>query len=899
MTDDIYICSDDLKKIYRKEKRKIAWVFICGSVLLGFYFLLKPPLYEAVATFKQSSIRHESGDLKNLLRSFSGSSSEISIVPLMLSRTVLTNTMEELGLQAVVNERGTFGQRALNLQSNLSTEAKLKPSEQQAFTFKNVKYEGEAARHFFLRFLSPDSYELLDNRKEKLLTAALNESVSYQNLSFTLAQTASRLQIGKLYPLTIVPKAAVLGQVKNRITIKPLREDKNILCIHFQDVDPVRAAAFINTMISKYEEFLVAENKTIIGAQLKYLDQRKGELHATLDSDIQEHVSLLKKSLLDQGFMGVEEEINILLEPIQNYKARLNEIEIELAGLQKRAAEIGSTPSRPSLLIQQFGSSLAGQIEEAKASLLKLTNDELPHQSAATETLASLLKDFEQAKELWKTGQDEAHKHLYEEKKQLLTSHLQSLVQHLASRQKNFQESSDFLAHSEVDFHGMTLTSAQELFQQYSLELDNLHAQLKQVVFFRDHLHEPHFEISTLSNVLNDTVTQQLVHKASELEGFLCDSINRSSREHQRLKESLSIQKKFLETHLTQTLELGKIRIQLLQEKLGSLFIVMEELLLKEKTVLEDKLAELKQSMQGLPEIWHLDKRLKFKAELTKGMMEGLTHIAETKNLSRYLFQIESKILDSALPPESPQPPYLLLKALSGGLILASLFYFLSLVKAFSKGLPASLTTLRLIGGHAAGKFSRRLTVQFDELSDQDLETLRSMAQFLLERKEKSAAAALLSRRGSPYCFNLAQLLSLHQQKILIIDCNFDRIVAPEDQPGLLQYLNQAVTDLPVRYEKGYHFIPSGGIARHGVELLSSERFSRLLAQCKEQYDFIFLLRQASLSSHDATQMLQIADLAVILTDEEPQACLKPYLEWSRHKEKLCATFAEYPVVTE
>ena len=35
--------------------------------------------------------------------------------------------------------------------------------------------------------------------------------------------------------------------------------------------------------------------------------------------------------------------------------------------------------------------------------------------------------------------------------------------------------------------------------------------------------------------------------------------------------------------------------------------------------------------MQELPELWHLDKRLKFKAELTRGMMEGLTHIAGIK----------------------------------------------------------------------------------------------------------------------------------------------------------------------------------------------------------------------------------------------------------------------------
>ncbi len=182
------------------------------------------------------------------------------------------------------------------------------------------------------------------------------------------------------------------------------------------------------------------------------------------------------------------------------------------------------------------------------------------------------------------------------------------------------------------------------------------------------------FEISTLSNILNDSVTQQLVQKSSELSGQLCDLINRSGREHERLKEALAIQKRFLESHLSQTLELGKIRIQLIKEKISSLYDVMKDLLQKEKSVLENKIEELKVAMQELPELWHLDKRLKFKAELTKGMMEGLTHIAESKNLSRHLYQVESKPLDSALPPFAPQSPHLLIKCFGGAIVLAALF---------------------------------------------------------------------------------------------------------------------------------------------------------------------------------------------------------------------------------
>ena len=147
------------------------------------------------------------------------------------------------------------------------------------------------------------------------------------------------------------------------------------------------------------------------------------------------------------------------------------------------------------------------------------------------------------------------------------------------------------------------------------------------------------------------------------------------------------------------------------------------------------------------------------------------------------------------------------------------------------------------------------------------------MASFLLERKSDQSVIGLLSKRGSDFCFNLAHLLSLHHQKVLIIDCNFDRITAPQDQPGLWQYLNHTVGELPIRHEKHYDHLTSGGTTRHGVELLASPVFSKVLAECKSRYDFIFLLRQTALSSQDAVQILQLSNLAIITADDESQMC--------------------------
>jgi hypothetical protein len=118
---------------------------------------------------------------------------------------------------------------------------------------------------------------------------------------------------------------------------------------------------------------------------------------------------------------------------------------------------------------------------------------------------------------------------------------------------------------------------------------------------------------------------------------------------------------------------------------------------------------------------------LKFRAELTKGMMEGLAQITESKTLSQHLYQVESKPIDLALIPVDPSPPYLFVKAALVGIALLILSYLFFLIRALTRGLPASLATLRLIGASTMGPTSEK-------------ETLQRITYFLLERKPTTVA---------------------------------------------------------------------------------------------------------------------------------------------------------------
>jgi uncharacterized protein involved in exopolysaccharide biosynthesis len=779
----MYISWEDLKRVYLKQKDLIGRLLLYGMIVSFLYFLITPVVYQARATFKQALASTQEGfDFRNLLRNFSAKTAEGSAVPLMLSRTVLGAAAQELGLQLEISSQGRVWK---TVRDNLFAEWGKKPPDRDEFAFQSTVYSGEETGRFYLKFLSKSRFELLDHNKKFLSEGATQQPLSWDTLQFTLMNTPSSLQLGKLYLLTCSPLEPTCTKLRRRLLVKPLKDDRAILTISFKDQNRQRAALVVNTVMTKYEELLTLQNQEIISAQLNYLEKRQHELATKLDQEIHEHTQALEQTLASQGFLTSEEGISSLLEPLHDLRKRLHEIDVEMAGLNSKTDSI-----KGSKLLHQFRESVIASIQELDS----------------------------------------------------------------------------------VDFSAVTLPSCRTLYQSYSHQFDDLHAQMKQIVYFQDHLHEPNFEIATLCNVLSDSVTQQLVQKSAELESRLCDQINHSSREHDRLKETLATQKRYLNAHLAQTLQLGKIRITLLEEKLRSLRSVMRHLLQQEKTILENKMHELKGHFHNIPALWQLDKRLKFRAELTKGMMEGLTQITESKTLSQHLYQVESRPLDTAMTPFHPLPPQLIFKtALVGtGIFIAAYLFFL--IQAFFRGLPASLATLRLMGATTAGLIAEE-------------GSLRNIAFFLLE--QKPTTVALVSEQELSCCFRLAKILAFQHHKTLFIDCNFNA-------PGLWQYLQEPASQLPIRHEEDYDVVSAGEATSHGMDILASARFRGVLADLSSRYDFIFLLKQAPLASLEALQLLSLARAAVIITSEESPATLRPYLQWSRQKETICALFAQH-----
>lgn len=892
MNDPIFISTSDLKNLYHRLKQKIKVAALIGAFLVLGFRLIQTPQYVAEATFKQSSGKLEQNyDLRNLFRTFVAQDSESSAMSLMLSHQLLQHAIESLGWQASVGVATSS-----KFLDNIKIELGLPISDPDPFLFKDVHYNGDKPKSFFLRFDSLESYEILNLKKHSLCNGSLGKKVEVEDIVFTLDKIPKNFKKEALYHLTILPIRDVTGAVKSQFTIKNSLLDHSVLCLTYRDRNRKRATAFLSQIMIAYQNYLRDANLALADAQLKYLEKRQEELNVKFEKTLQDHVAYLKQTVGNTGFIGIHQAIEILSEPHEAYTTKLFDIDFEISHLNTENYS-------PTNLEQNY---LHQKIDPINYEYKKVvTYQSEQTQNELTEAL-SLLDQLEKNEELLKPRnptfaslitrlQTASDSITALEAKNRLTSHLRDFIQSLHLKQKILEEETSYAKTLESDLRGLDLDQARALHVQYHTGLDQLHTGLKQLLYLRDHIDNPECEFGSLASLAPDSITQEMVYKASQIELQLQDALNRSEKEHQRFREALALQRHCIANHLSHTIEMQKIRAELTKEKIASLQQLMLDLLKTEKRLIEKKLQELKEQMSDLPEKWHLENLLKLKTDLAKGMMEGLTHLTESKVLSRYLYNVESSPLDSPFSPLSPKPPRLLFFAFIGAFLGALFVYLTGFVRDLIRGFPVTLENLKFLGEHISGILSPLCDISFSEISQKDLETLRHAADFLNEQKPSSLGirVALLGEKNSNFSSNLAAILTLRGKKSIILDCNFEGVVLKEDVPGLWHYLSEETPELNIRHFPDFDSVPSGGATRHATELFTKNRFSALLLDLQSRYDFVFMINRAPLSSTEALQLSRHSDVSVICCVDEPLNALCSYRQLPGQKERQNVTFIQ------
>ena len=706
----------------------------------------------------------------------------------------------------------------------------------------------------------------------------------------------------------------------------PQKQDKNILSLSYAHPDRHTAARFLNVMMASYHDYLKKENDELASAQLAYLDKRQAELTSSLDRVLDEQSNYMKENLGRDGFVGLKEEVEMLAIPKQAYTSKLFDLEVEekrlekereelpfvLSTLEEREKDDKSKKSAPALLEsdqQRYQEQLLQiSLKETEMKAAAPGQSELTHvieEIKETElfidrlekrlelpTNSILLKDAKnlvriRVDEIQKLKRDPAHKGadvIAKEKE--LVSYLLLHKQLLTDKKRALEENLSLRTSFNKELQGINLATAQNLYVSYQNQLDGIQSTIRQLLYLRDQILAPDFEMSSLGALLKDAVGQGLVQKAADIALQLRDQKNRSIKEIFRLKEALETEKTFLIHHIDQTIELEKLRTKLVEERIVSLQRICLDLIKKEKTLIEDKLGEISVKMEDLPEKWKLENHLRFKKELGMGVIDGISKIVETKNLHYNLFYVDSKPIDLAFAPKKLQPPKLFIFIFGGALLGAAASFMFYLVRGIARGFAVSAEALMHYGLNFCGKLSRFSDAAFKELGDGDLETLRRLASFISQQKRSSQpiCVTILGGDSPNYAANLAELLALEQKRSLLIQCTFDKKVRPEEIPGLWHFLEGKIATVPLQRKRDFDFLPTGGNSRHAPELLARATFQRLLENLKPKYQFTLIYSTAKPSLSEAHVFLKYTDLLIVTASEEKIEELAPYKKWGAEK---------------
>ncbi|MCX6990396.1 MAG: hypothetical protein NTX49_04950, partial [Chlamydiae bacterium] len=514
--------------------------------------------------------------------------------------------------------------------------------------------------------------------------------------------------------------------------------------------------------------------------------------------------------------------------------------------------------------------------------------------SSLVSTWVAQLK-AEQQKHLALLGENPAEaKNALEEKREsfkaLLVDFLKGIEKkHSALLDKTLVERDDSL-----EFQGLNPETAQKLYLEYNHELDSVSLNIEQLCYVKDQIFDPSVDVSSLCNLLTDPISQQMVQKAGQMALDLRDDFNRSHKEHERLKDSLSTQKSFLLHHITQMIDVQKMRAKLIEDKIHSLQQSSVHLLNTEKQLIEERLSQLRKSMSSsLPQKWKLENQLQLKKELFIKMIEGIAQLEESKMLDQNILPLSFKVIDPAFIPQKIQVPGLFVYPVLFAFLSMMFGYVYAFFRRVSRGSPISLELLHHYNFHCCGQVSPYADASLSEIKESDLETIRRISHFAHLQKSSCSGLSLGLLGNSPanYSENLAILLSQMGSRVLLIDSTFQGF-SSQSVKGLLSFLKGESEAPTIIRQDSYDFVNSGGYCRNFVELLSQKKFDSFIIEKKKEYDFVIIHSGVSSTSIEAMIYQSVSDVCVIAAGfEDSLEDLESFSQWKERKKSDCLTF--------
>ncbi|MBM3207287.1 MAG: CpsD/CapB family tyrosine-protein kinase [Chlamydiae bacterium] len=951
--DQVFFSLTDFKTLYKKKRT--FYITMSSVVFLSTFVLFSasPVKYESEAKLKKASASEAPPQLRSFLSAIPFVNFQNSVVSCLKSQDFLRQVISETGGQIEVRQKGWFERKIANISTSVFPKKPSKNIEDKEFVFSDVVYKNYTTKKMTLRILNNAEFIIVDTEQKSEIKGKISEQVVLNDLVFTLDKIPQNVSFNKNFDVYVLPMYKVLESAKKNFLVKGDKEETDVLILKFQAISQEMPQRFLNVVLKKYIDFLKEENGKICDQQSQFLGKRKSLVEKNYADFLDEHADYLQNNLENDGFLGMHQQLMMFDKPNEEYNSRLYDVNLDISRLKSgkqskvkdevldddELYEKIKDNKRKEKNVNEFIIPIDASIETYMSCDL---SEKAKYKSEfLAQTFSTVSNDLDKMIELKNESEsilniiskgniDQFRKSTRSKSSKLINKYVDqitdlekqislveeeekiSLIHQLQEKKSRFQEvlrdiillaeakKDDLLKKSfqeytpESELAGINPETVQRLYIDYNHELDSVILNIKQLTYVKDQIYNSDVEVSSLSNLLTDPVSQNMIQKASQLAFELRDESNRSIKESERIKDSLLYQKQFLGNHIAQMIGAQKIKAKLIEDKIDSLQKVSVNILNNEKKLIEERLSDIRNKMSNsLPKKWKSENMLLLKKEIYSGIIENLAKMEESKIIDKNMKFSDYSVLDT--------PTYALFSQDKGLFIYPTLIAFLSFlslyffhfVKRISQGNPVSEELLEYMEIPSFSKVSMSAAQPLDNLNQKDFNSLRKFAHFIFDNKKSNSGivASILGNAHVNFSVNLASVLTQKGANVLVIDTTKNEMGA-ESNIGLYAFLTGVIERPEIKKTEDADFISMGKTGRFFVECISQHKFKAFLDEQKEIYDFIIIHTLSEASSIESVIYQSLSDVCLISCDfNNSIQDFQNLLKWKESKNKDCLSF--------
>ncbi|MCF7852421.1 MAG: hypothetical protein K9M07_04170 [Simkaniaceae bacterium] len=653
----------DLVLFFNRQKKKLALIFIMTSLLLSLMLIMRPPKYEAIASFQDTGHAGSEEQVRALKKMMDTSQSQYykgKAAVWIPSSQVLERVIQDEGLQCQLMPQSLWKRFTLMLKAHFKLEA-YQTGQMVVDRIVDATYKGDQAKEMTLHVQGSHLLRIvMDNEVQEVTIPGRFE---IGPISCAIKEPFTQREVGSFLPVTWIGLDQALLKTKHDFHIRMNEMDRNVLKLSFLHPSKSKAKSALNAMMKIYQKVLKNDLDRVIMSQMDYLTYRQEQLFDQFEGAMKEHVGYFKNNIKSHGFMMTSD-----------WLSQRNALDIKFEDrLQKVTGELEN-----SLFIKEAELLLPDEKNRALLNVLaelRQKREALPSSLSTATLYSGTTMDLKTCESL-----------------------LDANVRRMEALKKEISELN--YVHEHILQNAFDLSGLSMLFGDPMAE-----ERIREGALLMQQLNAP----EQLGQKELEKAEKKLKQCRYSLKRYIEQRIEIGRNEEALLQEQIdAIQSKYL-TRLDR-------EIQTLQTQNQHRTDEYIKLLQGEKLFLEKKRSEFKQELEYIPNQWMSETLLKLKSDLNYSILEGLSQLIESTNVKHHMMQVEARPIDFARVGRTFYTFSPLLSGIIGGGLVALIVLAGMIFRSLRQGFPIAFETLKHLNAIVYPHFTDERSPSFRSL---------------------------------------------------------------------------------------------------------------------------------------------------------------------------------------